>query len=64
MCRLMVMDAPVRRMLTVLAIFLPIGVVFSIWRGDSFGTTVGYALVGVGVVGALVALHLYVGRRH
>ena len=37
MCRLMVVDAPVRRMLTVLSIFLPIGVVFSIWRGDSFG---------------------------
>ena len=60
----MAMDASVRRMLTVLAVFLPIGVVFSIWRGDSLGNTIGYALVGVGVVGFLIGCRLYASRRH
>ena len=59
----MVVDAPVRRMLPVLATFLPIGVVFSTWRGDSLGTTIGYALVGVGVVGFVVGCHLYASRK-
>lgn len=59
----MAMDAPVRRMLIVLAVFLPIGIASSLWRGDSLGRTVGYALTGVVVCGFFVGCYLWARRK-
>ena len=58
----MAVDWRIRRLLVVLLVFLPIGVAASIWRGDSLGTTVGHALVGVGVCGLFIGGYLYAGR--
>jgi hypothetical protein len=58
----MAADGPIRRMIVVLMVFLPIGVAASIWRGDSAGTTVGHALVGLAVCGFLVGCYLYASR--
>jgi hypothetical protein len=49
----MAMEAPVRRMTAAVVFFFAFCVISSIWRGDSPGMTVAYAvavLVGGGVV--------------
>jgi hypothetical protein len=57
------MDAMIRRMLWGLAVFLLIGTLLSMARGDSVGQIVAYALAGIVGVGFLIACRLYALRR-
>jgi hypothetical protein len=59
----MAIEAPVRATLLVLAVFLPIGVATSIWRGDTLSAAVGHAVVGIGVCGLLVGGYAWVRRK-
>ncbi len=56
-------DATVRRLLVVLLVLLPIGVAFSVRRGDSLSTTMGHALVGVGVFAFFIGCYLWARRK-
>jgi hypothetical protein len=60
----MAVDGPIRRIIVVLLVFLPIGVAASLVRGDSPGTTVGLALVGVVIAGLLIAYHWWDRRKN
>ncbi len=58
----MAVEGPVRRIIIVLLVLLPVGIAASLWREDSLGTTTSYALLGVGVCGFLIGCYLFAGR--
>jgi hypothetical protein len=60
----MAVDAPVRRMMVGLLIFVVIGVAGSIWRGDRPSTTAGYAIAGVIGGGFVIGCYLWARRKN
>ena len=59
----MAADAPLRRMIVGLLIFLTIGLAWSIWRGDRPATTVAYVLAGAVGGGFVIACYWGARRR-
>jgi hypothetical protein len=59
----MAISADVRRMIAVLLTLLVVGVAASLWRGDSLGTTVGYAAVGLACAGVVYACYFWARRK-
>jgi hypothetical protein len=53
----------VRRMIVVLTGLAVLSICGSVWRGDSFRATVGYALVGLACGGFVFACYLWAKRK-
>jgi len=60
----MAVGAPARRMIGAVLFLLVVGVAFSIWRGDSPGTTVGQAVAVLVGGGLVIGCYLWVRRKN
>ena len=57
------MDAPARRMIFGVLMFLVIGIAFALQRGDSLGTIVAQTAVGLACGGFVLACYLWARRK-